>query len=118
MPRPPRACACGRLVAAGSLCECQRDQNRARNRRHDQNRPTAAQRGYNHEWRKARAAFLASHPNCTLCFAPATVVHHIIPHRGNDALFWNRVNWQPLCKVCHDGPAQRNEVREYRNVDE
>ena len=109
MPAPPRACACGRLVAAGTLCECQRDQNRARGRRHDANRPTAAQRGYNHEWRKARLAFLALHPSCALCFAPATVVDHIIPHRGDDALFWNRQNWQPLCVTCHNRAKQRQE---------
>jgi len=109
MPAPRRACGCGRLVPAGALCECQRDQTRARNRRHDANRPTAAQRGYNHEWRKARAAFLAAHPTCTLCFAPAAVVDHITPHRGDDALFWNRANWQPLCVSCHNRAKQRQE---------
>lgn len=109
MPAPPRACACGRLVAAGSICQCQRDQTRARGRRHDANRPTAAQRGYNHEWRKARLAFLALHPSCALCFAPATVVDHITPHRGDDALFWNPLNWQPLCESCHNRAKQRQE---------
>ena len=33
---------------------------------------------------------------------PATVVGHIIPHRGNQKLFWDEKNWQPLCKDCHD----------------
>lgn len=33
---------------------------------------------------------------------PATVVDHIIPHTGNDKLFWDKDNWQSLCKSCHD----------------
>ena len=33
---------------------------------------------------------------------PAIVVDHIIPHRGNQRLFWDMKNWQPLCKDCHD----------------
>lgn len=32
----------------------------------------------------------------------ATVVDHITPHKGDKALFWQRANWQPLCKRCHD----------------
>ncbi|WP_330410731.1 HNH endonuclease signature motif containing protein [Lachnotalea glycerini] len=32
----------------------------------------------------------------------ATVVDHIIPHRGNEELFWAESNWQALCKNCHD----------------
>lgn len=32
----------------------------------------------------------------------AEVTDHIIPHRGGIDLFWNRDNWQSLCKRCHD----------------
>ncbi|RKJ07590.1 HNH endonuclease, partial [Butyricicoccus sp. 1XD8-22] len=32
----------------------------------------------------------------------ATVVDHIKPHQGDQSLFWNENNWQPLCKRCHD----------------
>ena len=31
-----------------------------------------------------------------------TLVDHIVPHRGDQALFWDEQNWQPLCKSCHD----------------
>ena len=30
------------------------------------------------------------------------MVDHITPHKGDKALFWQRANWQPLCKQCHD----------------
>ena len=68
-------------------------------------RPSASARGYGHRWQQARAAYLAEHPLCCLCLpraVAATVVDHIIPHRGNDDLFWDPANWQPLCKPCHD----------------
>jgi 5-methylcytosine-specific restriction enzyme A len=33
---------------------------------------------------------------------PAHVVDHIVPHRGDPALFWDESNWQAMAKVCHD----------------
>lgn len=77
-------------------------------RAHDARRGTAAERGYDGRWRKARATFLARRrwrcagyqvENCT---QPASVVDHKTPHRGNQVLFWDTANWQPLCKRCHD----------------
>lgn len=83
-------------------------------------RKTAHQRGYGQRWRKARAAFLARHPFCAKCtrVTPATVVDHIVPHRGDQELFWNPSNWQALCKRCHDGIKQSEERLGYsREVD-
>lgn len=70
-------------------------------------REGATQRGYDGRWRKARARFLRAHPLCDECrkegrLTPATVVDHIVPHRGNQQLFWDEANWQPLCKHHHD----------------
>ena len=64
-------------------------------------------RGYGHEWRTARERFLRRNPLCVECLkrgriAPATVVDHIVPHRGDEKLFWDERNWQALCKACHD----------------
>lgn len=109
MPRPPHICACGRLVPHGERCTCQKDADRARKRRHDAKRPSARERGYTTDWEKERAAFLEAHPCCAICGAVATVVDHITPHRGNKALFWDRYNWQALCKPCHDRVKQRQE---------
>lgn len=39
----------------------------------------------------------------------AEVVDHIVPHRGNQSLFWAEENWQALCKRCHDSYKQRIE---------
>jgi len=77
-------------------------------------RPKTAERGYGGKWQRARVAFLMAHPLCVFCEARgivsvATVVDHIVPHRGDMALFWDRGNWQPLCKLCHDSVKQSRE---------
>lgn len=58
-------------------------------------------------WRKASKGYLAEHPLCLECCGrgrveSSEVVDHVTPHRGDPALFWDRTNWQPLCKRCHD----------------
>jgi hypothetical protein len=40
---------------------------------------------------------------------PAKVVDHIVPHRGDMSLFWDRANWQSLCANCHSSYKQRLE---------
>ena len=70
-------------------------------------RESAAERGYDSKWRSARGRFLREHPLCADCLragklTAATIVDHIIPHRGDQLLFWDKENWQPLCKDCHD----------------
>jgi len=67
-------------------------------------------------WRKASKAFLNNSDNttCKLCFVvgivrPATIVDHIIPHRGDDKLFWDQDNWQGLCATCHSRHKQIQE---------
>ena len=95
---PLKHCAfpgCGALFrGSGSYCE-----------KHKQ--IAQDQRGYSSAWRKAREGFLARHPFCVQCEAEgfprlAAVVDHVIPHKGDKQLFWDRNNWQPLCKRHHD----------------
>lgn len=88
------------------------------NRAYDKRRGSARDRGYSSTWDKARRTFLDAHPLCVMCeregrVTAAAVVDHIKPHRGDQALFWDRANWQPLCKPHHDGAKQRAEARGY-----
>ncbi len=59
-------------------------------------------------------------PFCIKChiegrITRATVVDHIKPHRGDQELFWDEYNWQPLCKKCHDIKTGREDsIPEYR----
>lgn len=70
-------------------------------------RPSAAKRGYGSKWQRVSKAYLRKHPLCVKCqaegrYVQATVVDHVISHRGDKNLFWNESNWQALCKSCHD----------------
>lgn len=80
----------------------------------DRYRGTARERGYTRRWEKESKVFLRANPLCAECerqgrYTPAQVVDHIIPHRGNQRLFWDKANWQPLCKHCHDQKTARGE---------
>ena len=75
---------------------------------------SSAQRGYGSKWQRARIDFLHDNPLCVMCMrdnkvTAANVVDHIVPHRGDMKLFWDRKNWQPLCKPHHDRDKQRLE---------
>lgn len=75
---------------------------------------TAAERGYDYRWRKARAQFLKEHPLCEYCeregrVMAASVVDHRIPHRGDQKVFWDTSGWVPLCPHCHNSVKQREE---------
>ena len=96
MPRfPNHPCAhpgCSALVRSGKkYCDMHAKQ-------HPEEIRSAAKRGYGNEWRKARKKFLEAHPLCEEClkldrYVKATDVDHIVPHRGDPILFWDRSNW-------------------------
>ena len=94
---------CRKLVEVGDgYCEDHKSSGRA----YDKDRGSAHERGYSSAWRKARAGYLAHHPLCVHCEAngrvvAATDVDHIIDHKGDKELFWDKNNWQPLCKTHH-----------------
>lgn len=78
-------------------------------------RKNAHRRGYTKKWVKARDRWLAKHPLCVECLKEGKVnnqhlqVDHIIPHRGNMALFWDQSNWQTLCRKHHSEKTRRGE---------
>lgn len=80
----------------------------------DRWRGSAAKRGYGHKWRKERLDYLADNPLCVECkdageIVAATVVDHIIPHKGDQKLFWRRSNWQGLCEMHHNSKTARED---------
>ncbi len=65
------------------------------------------ERGYGAAWQRARRGYLLSHPLCVMCLdegrtTAADVVDHITPHKGDQSVFWDKNNWQSLCKQHHD----------------
>jgi 5-methylcytosine-specific restriction protein A len=97
-------------ITDGKYCEQHTQQNHV----YDKQRGSAHQRGYDARWRKDRARFLKEHPLCVECIEvgkilAATVVDHIIPHKGDKQLFWNKKNWQALCKRHHDSKTVKED---------
>lgn len=115
--RPPRPCrqpGCPALTVDGYCEQHRRDARQVVERE----RPTAHQRGYGRRWQAASKGFLRAHPfcaceDCAKLIHPeaATVVDHVIPHRGDMRLFWDRANWQPMAKRCHDRKTAREDGR-------
>lgn len=94
-----------------------RDRARDRGASADRRRLNANARGYDRRWRNAARVFLARNPLCVACLragrtTPAGVVDHVIPHRGDAALFWTEANWQALCKTCHDRKTLTQDAKE------
>jgi len=59
-----------------------------------------------------RSRALAHSPLCVDCrrtgaVVEATEVDHIVPHRGDPALFWSLTNVQTLCRACHQKKTSR-----------
>lgn len=105
--RPCNKAGCPSLATANGYCDNHQSARRDTEKQYDKQRGNANERGYGHKWRKERLAYLAVNPLCVTCHSlgrveAAVVVDHIIPHKGDDKLFWRRSNWQALCIVCHN----------------
>ena len=83
----------------------------------EQHRGTARERGYSRTWEAKARAFKDKYPLCghrpngvppvmSQCYDQGRItlayqVDHVVPHRGNQALFWDEEhNWQSLCAAC------------------
>jgi 5-methylcytosine-specific restriction enzyme A len=102
--RSKQLCAgrCGRTVSAG-YCESCRASGVAEEEKPEWHAL------YGAAWQRASKTWLAQHPLAVDIFGGhrgvlkvAEAVDHIIPHRGDRALFWDSSNWQGLTKSDHD----------------
>jgi 5-methylcytosine-specific restriction protein A len=98
---PNRITACGCCVPKGTKCVHEQTRATDRQRANDAARGSAASRGYDGKWARESRAYLAAHPTCVACGAPARCVDHIRAHKGDMKLFWDRSNWQPMCIPCN-----------------
>lgn len=113
-PKPCNAPGCRALIKGGAYCATHAREVR---RKRDEQAGTAAERGYDWAWRKRRAAHLSGEPLCRMCLAngrvvAATVADHIVPHRGDRALFMGAL--QSLCVHCHSSVKQKEERQAQR----
>lgn len=101
----------------GCTTRCEGARCPEHDRKHEREaRGSAAERLYDWRWRKAALQFLREFPLCgqrpgglrpvmSRCHAGGRVaaavqVDHVDPHRGDLGKFWDRSNWQSLCRAC------------------
>ena len=94
---------CPELVGKGGK-HCARHTTEAA-RRDAQQRGTAAERGYDHEWQAAAAEYLKAHPYCERCQQrgrrrKAVLVDHKQALRDGGARL-DRRNFEAQCRHCH-----------------
>ena len=100
--RAPRLCPWCRKATVGP-CPC----------RPKPVRDKTAERGYDSKWQMASKAYLRTHKACRIrgprCTQVATCVDHIVPHKRDRKVFWNRKNWQAACGPCNSWKAAKRE---------
>lgn len=105
------------VLGCGSASPCSAH-GRPAVRRERERGHSAHSRGYTARWDRFAKTFLSQYPFCGMrpndeppvmsrCYEqglsiPAEVVDHVVPHRGDKALFWaTKTNLQGLCMACH-----------------
>lgn len=76
----------------------------------ERDRKQALYRG-NSSWRNYCARFLAVNRRCYACGKPATVVDHLVPHKGDEKLFQQLNNHIPLCERDHNYVSAKFDAR-------
>lgn len=88
-------------------------------RRYDKNRPW--RKLYDTKrWKVLRLQQLARCPLCWMCesrgiLTPASVADHVIPHKGDEELFFNG-QLASLCPTHHDSSKQKAEKRGVQEI--
>jgi len=95
---PPRCCkypGCPNTTSHPSrLCKSHRKEGL---RQLDRRRGSSTARGYDRKWRNYRIQFFKENPYCVHCLDAgrtrmAEEVDHIVPHGGDQELFWDSDN--------------------------
>ena len=102
---PPVRCHCGGLIRSNVCTECGPKKTRSKVKR-EHHKLYDTQR-----WRRASKLFRAYNALCVMCeqagrIKPASLVDHVMPHKGDVELFWDETNWQSLCWKCHGVKSQ------------
>jgi len=113
MPTLSSACSCGGKISGGECDRCGPVRKPS-----ERERQTAYQRGYDRSWQKYATRFKQQHPICAHCqrqgkLSAAEHVDHIIAHKGDQELFWDRANHQGLCASCHSRKTTQEQAGTY-----
>jgi len=102
---------CATLVDSGRCDKHSNDIQVAR-QQYDKHRPEWHSMYKDPRYQKARTRYLQRHPLCVECeeigqIVPATILDHIIDHKGDYDLFWDESNWQGLCESDHNSKTAK-----------
>ncbi|WDI31604.1 hypothetical protein PUV54_00150 [Hyphococcus flavus] len=91
--------------------------------RHDAERGSAHERGYDARWAKASKEHGQREPLCQYSkldgvVAARELTDHLYPHCGNRELFWMRDYWVSSTKAMHDGFKARIESDGIEAIDQ
>jgi 5-methylcytosine-specific restriction protein A len=105
-----RCLDCARLTR-GSRCPEHERVKRTRERRFQTGATSYSSPG----WIRLRNQVRMEEPLCTLKYDGCTLVteeiDHVVPHRGDRALFLSRTNVQGACKRCHSQKTAREALQ-------
>ncbi len=79
------------------------------NQEYEKKRGSSRERGYDSAWQKASKAWLSKRKVCHYCGKPSECIDHIIAHKGDKQLFWDKKNWRPSCIKCNSSKCAREE---------
>ena len=84
-------------------------------RRGRDERPSAQERGYDAKWKAFARKFLALHPVCEICGAPASCVDHKTATAdmmmdAYGSFDYDEANYQALCSACNTRKGRREDV--------
>lgn len=107
---PAKGCIeprCPNRASGAGSARCAEHQS-ARRAAQDATRASARARGYDKAWERVRAAFLAAHPRCGQCGAPAVDVDHVRAISDGGARL-DPANLRPFCHKCHSARTGRDQ---------
>lgn len=72
-------------------------------------------------WKRMRSEHLLNEPFCRECAkkgirTKGNEVDHLVPHRGNLELFFDKKNLQTLCKSCHSRKTMAELKEKLKNI--
>ena len=67
----------------------------------EQERGSAASRGYDYKWQQYSKRYLIDYPICAHCNGESRVVDHIVPINQGGSM-WDEKNHAPMCVSCHN----------------
>lgn len=115
--KPNRACrepgCVGYAVHGSPYCQAHAAEH-ARSFRSAEHRKAAARLYRTGQWQALRRHQLTMQPFCAEClkagkYMLASEVDHVVPHRNDEALFYDPLNLQSLCHSCHSTKTARED---------